>query len=133
MNKTKFLIILLAVFVSCGSSQETAEDFIPTSEIVWCKANYSELATFTRKVLDTNLRTVVSQYSQEKIAEMSKTAEYLQETVDYIAPEYESLTYETLLALENFLELNAGTNPDDFDILEKATNICTTWYNSVNN
>ena len=129
----KFLILLLAVFISCTSSQETAEDFIPTSEIVWCKANYSELTTFSRKALDTSTKTATREYSQEKLEEMLKTAEYLQETLDYIAPEYASLTYKNLLVLESFLELNAGTNPDDFDLLEKATKICTTWYNSINN
>jgi hypothetical protein len=128
----KLVLLSLLIFVSCGSNQETAEDFIPTSEIVWCKANYSELATVTRNALDTSLKTATREYSQEKLEEMLKTAEYLKETLDYIAPEYASLTYETLLVLESFLELNAGTNPDNFDLLEKATNICTTWYNSMN-
>jgi hypothetical protein len=136
MKRSLVLILLLAVFVACGSSQETAEDFIPTYEIVWCKANYDtllELGEVLENEGDEAFDNAFQSLSIDEQAYIKKISKYLEETVLYIAPQYEYVYYEAILAFDRFLDIDVEESPDDLDLLKTGTSICTNWYNSVNN
>jgi len=139
----KFLILSLLFIATCSSVQDTksnneyfvADDFIPTSEIVWCKANYKTLQKFAKILADDGqiaLNNELDKYNAEQKQEFFDLTNYLQETVNYLDPEYSALSWKTLLVLSSFLDLDLKNNPDDYELLLKATSICTAWYNSMN-
>jgi len=56
----KLSLILFFIFIACSTTQEiestqeykVADDFIPTSEIVWCKANYKTFQNLVKILED---------------------------------------------------------------------------------
>ena len=131
----KLVLLPLLIFISFSTSQKTAEEFIPTYEIVWCKANYDtllELAEVLENEGDEAFDNAFQSLSIDEQGYIKKISKYLEETVLYIAPQYEYVYYEAILAFDRFLDIDVDESPDDFDLLKIGTSICTTWYNSVN-